>query len=413
MKINNTKSFYNSLKSFNLAKGIQINKRKLQKNPKRKIKTFGYDLLGMNLFLFAIAPLLLIYDFFIEDDTWITIYGFLLILIWIITIIRTLLFILFFLQKKNNIDKIQIEKNNLIVTNKKNKITTYSWQEIDFIILTCHDIIIIGQKKLMLILSKEPKIIQHIEESFQKNQINVPILNKENQTDKKNPVCLWIKYLLLFLIIGFIYSFILQKDNIILEEEIGEIKFSSQVLDDTIKSKGRNAIFEKILKEYLKKYYELKKNYDQINPVNFFENYSINDLIFRPKKLKEYKEQLESHKENSLKMLEQLENLLQEETIKKYAQEQTDFEFDLNFFYQKISFVLENDQNKSWKEEKQKIIEKTPYLNNLLSILLKEDASWFVEEEKIYFQNEEEYQIYLTNYNLFHDFPLIDSGENL
>lgn len=121
MKINNTKSFYNSLKSFNLAKGIQINKRKLQKNPKRKIKTFGYDLLGMNLFLFAIAPLLLIYDFFIEDDTWITIYGFLLILIWIITIIRTLLFILFFLQKKNNIDKIQIEKNNLIVTNKKIK----------------------------------------------------------------------------------------------------------------------------------------------------------------------------------------------------------------------------------------------------------------------------------------------------
>ena len=198
-----------------------------------------------------------------------------------------------------------------------------------------------------------------------------------------------------------------------MEEEIGEIKFSSQVLDDTIKSKGTNAIFEKILKEYLKKYYELKKNYDQINPVNFFENYSINDLIFRPKKLKEYKEQLESHKENSLKMIEQLENLLQEETIKKYAQEQTDFEFDLDFFYQKISFVLENDQNKSWKEEKQKIIEKTPYLNNLLSILLKEDASWFVEEEKIYFRNEEEYQIYLTNYNLFHDFPLIDSGENL
>ena len=85
----------------------------------------------------------------------------------------------------------------------------------------------------------------------------------------------------------------------------------------------------------------------------------------------------------------------------------------MEFLYQKISFVLENDQNKSWKEEKQKIIEKTPYLNNLLSILLKEDASWFVEEEKIYFRNEEEYQIYLTNYNLFHDFPLIDSGENL
>ena len=205
----------------------------------------------------------------------------------------------------------------------------------------------------------------------------------------------------------------IEKNNQLLEEEIGEIKFSSSVSNENIETKGSNAKLEKEIKTYVKKYYEIKNAYDQINPLNFFENYSLNDLMYRKKRIKEYELNLKNHQDNSLKMLEEMKLLLEKETLQQVAIDHFEDQSDQDFFMEKISYILETDINYSWEEEKKKIEDKTPYLQILLTILLKEDASWYVEDEKIYFAREKDYQEYLTNYNLFHDFPTTYKSEKL
>ena len=402
-----------TLVQWNILKGIERDKRQLKKRKKRKLKTYFHPFLEMNLFLFAIIPLFLIYDYFWESDTLIMIYGFIILTSWIVTLIVIFSFFLSYFSHAKNTKKLQCNTKYITIQQNENQTLTRSWQEIDCLIFMKKELIIIGSSKFRCLLPIEEETKQALEKYLENNHLEVLLLKKERESDKKKTIILWIKYLLLFLITGFIYGFLLEKNNQLLEEEIGEIKFSSSVSNENIETKGSNAKLEKEIKTYVKKYYEIKNAYDQINPLNFFENYSLNDLMYRKKRIKEYELNLKNHQDNSLKMLEEMKLLLEKETLQQVAIDHFEDQSDQDFFMEKISYILETDINYSWEEEKKKIEDKTPYLQILLTILLKEDASWYVEDEKIYFAREKDYQEYLTNYNLFHDFPTTYKSEKL
>ena len=87
MTIENQEKKKITLVQWNILKGIERDKRQLKKRKKRKLKTYFHPFLEMNLFLFAIIPLFLIYDYFWESDTLIMIYGFIILTSWIVTLI--------------------------------------------------------------------------------------------------------------------------------------------------------------------------------------------------------------------------------------------------------------------------------------------------------------------------------------
>ncbi len=60
------------------------------------------------------------------------------------------------------------------------------------------------------------------------------------------------------------------------------------MINENIESVGDSSKLEKVAKEFLKHYFERKEEYLKINSLNFFENYSITDLLLRKKKIVEY-----------------------------------------------------------------------------------------------------------------------------
>lgn len=403
---------FKKIKIYNLAYGLMWQKRKLKRKENTKVKTYFYQLVDLYLFIFTLTLFIPVIDS--NHGLWINVdaiyYGLIIFLIFN--------FLLKHIFRKKTKEELTISKKSKSVSTitketitdsfKNGKIISKNWNEVELMYINNEFIIIICNKKASFYYENENKLSEKLKEFIHTNNINIPII--ENRK-KKSFLLLILKHILIFFIFFCLLIFIAIKRNDVLNREIDEIKFHQNVINENIESVGDNSKIEKVAKEFLKQYFEKKEEYLKINPLNFFENYKITDLLLRKKKIVEYYNHLSEHKEESLKKIEEIESLLKEEEIKKYAKEKEIEDWNIEKFFQKIIYVLENDINYSWEEEKNKINEKTKYLEKLLYLLIKEDADWIIEEDKIYFAKEEDYQEYLENFNLFHDFPLKDNHE--
>lgn len=400
-------SLWQLIKAHNIMNGLVGNKRKLKKKENIKIETYRYQIISIILLCMIPLPIMAIEDD-IEFWTFLFLVEFVLIIFSILIFVSSFLFCYLRSLKNSKQGVLQLSKETFSDSTEKGKTNTRNWDEVEFIYIDSEFIFILCNRYHVFYFQNENELSEKIKQYLDQNKLKIMVI--ENRK-KKKILLLILKYFALFLLMLGIVVFVLIKQEEILNEELNEIKFQQSVINENIESDGIYAKMETIAKEYLKKYYEQKKEYTLTSTLHFFDNFNINDLILRKRKVKEYYEKLDEKKEKSIEIINELQTYLKEENMKKYAEEKELEEWNVNRFSEKMLFVLEDEINYSWEEEKNKIEEKTEYLRKLLQVLLKEDASWIIEDDKIYFEKEEDYHEYLKNYNLYADFPLQGNKE--
>lgn len=333
-------------------------------------------------------------------------FAFLLLLRFCISTFQLFIYIISFFLVKDTSGEIMFSEEGIVDTSIRGKSVSTSFRKVKLVYFTEETIYIFTNRTVYFFpyTSSNEEIVKEV---LIKYKPNVKLVESKSTFGSGFRTFLKHWGLSIFLSL-FVFGFLICYDlynNDILEKEIRKI-WSLQEVDQHIYSYQKYGIVERYIKEYYTSYYEYEQEYEEFSALG-----TLN--LITVEMLKENKEELIS----LLKGLDErqkrantaLENLIflhnQDNVLKKIMLE------DLGEYYEALyldSVLHENNFQyiNYFQEEIRSNKEKMRYLENLIKILITYEDVWGIEDDQLYFYDEN----ILEEYNRLYD--LIVEGTN-
>lgn len=217
-------------------------------------------------------------------------------------------------------------------------------------------------------------------------------MNKNNKKIKKvlnhKRLFLTIGSVVLVIIIALIIILTsrVRKENVVRKEldKINELDISKDSIDMEIKSSGELKIVEEAIKNYYKDFFELKKKYNDnraealfniLTPDYVYENYN---------KLKDIKKDFEEKNKSYEANIDSLIEMYKDYKIISYIDK--DKISNHNYEFYKSLMITDEDRViiKELEEAKRTNQEKYKYVIEVIDLLDKNKAHWYVKDSKLY-----------------------------
>lgn len=228
------------------------------------------------------------------------------------------------------------------------------------------------------------------------------LVDKKKSNIKKIIVSI-IVILLLLLTFAIVKDFN-QEDLLIKEvEKINNLDYETEEIDMTIYSKNDYGKVEKAIKEYYKDFYQYKKDYyDYYAPTSYeviFTDYINNSSS----NLTDMLEVINRNKTKTQEASERLLELLEDEKSLSYINTYSLDNYYIDFYKEQIEYSSNKEYLQEWKHTIENDYKKFDYLLDMIDILIKNQDNWDVEEDTIYFENDDLLEKFNNNYDLLYD----------
>lgn len=213
--------------------------------------------------------------------------------------------------------------------------------------------------------------------------------NNLKKVFKKNKKTLLILgSILLVVLIAFIIILTtrISRERVVIKEldKINKLDINKDSIDMEIKSSGELKIVEEAIKNYYKDFLELKKKYNDnraealfniLTPKFLYDNYNmLNDVK------KDFESKNKTYEEN----IDSLIEMYKDYKITSYIDKDSISKHNYDFY--KGLMITDEDlvTIKDLEESKRNNQEKYKYVVEVLDLLIKNKANWYVKEDKLY-----------------------------
>ena len=217
-------------------------------------------------------------------------------------------------------------------------------------------------------------------------------MNKNNKKIKKvlnhKRLFLTIGSVVLVIIIALIIILTsrVRKENVVRKEldKINELDISKDSIDMEIKSSGELKIVEEAIKNYYKDFFELKKKYNDNRAEALFNILTPDYVYDNYKKLKDIKKDFEEKNKSYEANIDSLIEMYKDYKIISYIDK--DKISNHNYEFYKSLMITDEDRViiKELEEAKRTNQEKYKYVIEVIDLLDKNKAHWYVKDSKLY-----------------------------
>ena len=217
-------------------------------------------------------------------------------------------------------------------------------------------------------------------------------MNKNNKKIKKvlnhKRLFLTIGSVVLVIIIALIIILTsrVRKENVVRKEldKINELDISKDSIDMEIKSSGELKIVEEAIKNYYKDFFELKKKYNDNRAEALFNILTPDYVYDNYNKLKDIKKDFEEKNKSYEANIDSLIEMYKDYKIISYIDK--DKISNHNYEFYKSLMITDEDRViiKELEEAKRTNQEKYKYVIEVIDLLDKNKAHWYVKDSKLY-----------------------------
>lgn len=326
-------------------------------------------------------------------------FAFLLLLRLIISTFQLFIYFISLYLVKDTSGEIEFSEEGILDTSVRGKCVYMPYRKAKLLYLT-EETIYIFTNSIVYFFPYSSSNEEIVKEVFAKYKPNTKVI-KQNFSSKNGLRKFWRYWGISIFLSLFIFSFLIFYDlynSDILDKEIRKI-WTLKEVDNRIISYQKYGIVERYIKEYYTSYYAFEKEYEEYSAVGTLKLITV-------EMLKENKEELISLlkglEERQKKASNALENLIflhnQDNVLKKIMFE------DLGDYYIELylSYIFQKNNFRYLDSLQEEIVinkEKMRYLEQLIKILITYKDVWGIEENQLYFYDED----ILEEYNHLYD----------
>ena len=215
------------------------------------------------------------------------------------------------------------------------------------------------------------------------NKSNLKKVIKKN----KKPLIILGSILLVILIVFIILlTTRLSRERVVIKEldKINALDITKDEIDMEIKSSGELKIVEEAIKNYYKDFLELKKKYNDNRAEALFNILTPKFLYDKYNMLNDVKKDFESKNKTYEENIDKLIEMYKDYKITSYIDKDSISKHNYEFY--KSLMITDEDlvTIKDLEETKRNNQEKYNYVVEVLDLLIKNKANWYVKEDKLY-----------------------------
>ena len=216
--------------------------------------------------------------------------------------------------------------------------------------------------------------------------MNKSNLKKVIKKNKKSLIILGSILLVILIVFIILLTTRLSRERVVIKEldKINALDITKDEIDMEIKSSGELKIVEEAIKNYYKDFLELKKKYNENRAEALFNILTPKFLYDKYNMLNDVKKDFESKNKTYEENIDNLIEMYKDYKITSYIDKDSISKHNYEFY--KSLMITDEDlvTIKDLEETKRNNQEKYNYVVEVLDLLIKNKANWYVKEDKLY-----------------------------
>ena len=216
--------------------------------------------------------------------------------------------------------------------------------------------------------------------------MNKSNLKKVIKKNKKSLIILGSILLVILIVFIILLTTRLSRERVVIKEldKINALDITKDEIDMEIKSSGELKIVEEAIKNYYKGFLELKKKYNENRAEALFNILTPKFLYDKYNMLNDVKKDFESKNKTYEENIDKLIEMYKDYKITSYIDKDSISKHNYEFY--KSLMITDEDlvTIKDLEEAKRDNQEKYNYVVEVLDLLIKNKANWYVKEDKLY-----------------------------
>ena len=216
--------------------------------------------------------------------------------------------------------------------------------------------------------------------------MNKSNLKKVIKKNKKSLIILGSILLVILIVFIILLTTRLSRERVVIKEldKINALDITKDEIDMEIKSSGELKIVEEAIKNYYKDFLELKKKYNDNRAEALFNILTPKFLYDKYNKLNDVKKDFESKNKTYEENIDKLIEMYKDYKITSYIDKDSISKHNYEFY--KSLMITDEDlvTIKDLEETKRDNQEKYNYVVEVLDLLIKNKANWYVKDDKLY-----------------------------
>jgi hypothetical protein len=216
--------------------------------------------------------------------------------------------------------------------------------------------------------------------------MNKSNLKKVIKKNKKPLLILGSILLVILIVFTILLTTRLSRERVVIKEldKINALDITKDEIDMEIKSSGELKIVEEAIKNYYKDFLELKKKYNENRAEALFNILTPKFLYDKYNMLNDVKKDFESKNKTYEENIDKLIEMYKDYKITSYIDKDSISKHNYEFY--KSLMITDEDlvTIKDLEEAKRNNQEKYNYVVEVLDLLIKNKANWYVKEDKLY-----------------------------
>ena len=216
--------------------------------------------------------------------------------------------------------------------------------------------------------------------------MNKSNLKKVIKKNKKSLIILGSILLVILIVFIILLTTRLSRERVVIKEldKINALDITKDEIDMEIKSSGELKIVEEAIKNYYKDFLELKKKYNENRAEALFNILTPKFLYDKYNMLNDVKKDFESKNKTYEENIDKLIEMYKDYKITSYIDKDSISKHNYEFY--KSLMITDEDlvTIKDLEEAKRNNQKKYNYVVEVLDLLIKNKANWYVKEDKLY-----------------------------
>ena len=216
--------------------------------------------------------------------------------------------------------------------------------------------------------------------------MNKSNLKKVIKKNKKPLIILGSILLVILIVFTILLTTRLSRERVVIKEldKINALDITKDEIDMEIKSSGELKIVEEAIKNYYKDFLELKKKYNENRAEALFNILTPKFLYDKYNMLNDVKKDFESKNKTYEENIDKLIEMYKDYKITSYIDKDSISKHNYEFY--KSLMITDEDlvTIKDLEETKRDNQEKYNYVVEVLDLLIKNKANWYVKDDKLY-----------------------------
>lgn len=397
------------LRCYNLAQGIFAERKKIKRNPLRRVRPYSMILLANYLLCLIYIPFIAYFDTLVDLDYLADLFALFMIVLFFLNTLALFISIFFYLKSiKSKKGELRFDENSITDTTENGKQITRNWTEIEFVYVREAAIFLIAKKRLIFIIPKSTGKLDLLLNYLEQRKENVPNLKimdtihhyYPEESKLKKHFLNWGVYVLSFLVL-FMLAIAWESYNFyLIHREMAYIEQDDFDVDNYIYSYEKFGVVEKELKDFFHTYRTNRNIYIENSASGILYLLDAEYLENNREDLEDLLKELPSMQNKTEKAINKLTQLADQEKMMENLNK-LDLGDTYTEIYKEYVFSFANERFKrEWSAEIYNNQLRMQYLTRMIEILALPNACWEVEDDHLYFCDEAQLKEYNDLYDL-------------